>query len=80
MNDRSMLLTMARISQEFCNILPRESVLFFAEGLRRRHRAIPDDTRRYLDALADVIQQIGTDEPEQQRCGPVLRVIEGGAK
>jgi hypothetical protein len=78
MNERAMLMTMARISQEFCNILPRESVLFFAEGLRRRHREIPNDARLYLDALADVIQQIGTDEPEQQKCGPVLRIIDGG--
>ena len=33
-------------------MLPQEAVLFFAEGLRRRHNSISDKTQRYLDALA----------------------------
>jgi hypothetical protein len=45
MTDKEMILTVSRIAQEFCNVLPQEAVLFFAEGLRRRHNSIPDATQ-----------------------------------
>ena len=77
MTDKEMILTMSRIAQEFCNVLPQEAVLFFAEGLRRRHNSIPDATQRYLDALANIVQQIDLDPPQKHR--PRLRLIRGGA-
>ena len=57
MTDKEMILTVSRIAQEFCNVLPQEAVLFFAEGLRRRHNSIPDATQRYLDALANIVSR-----------------------
>jgi hypothetical protein len=77
MTDKEMILTMSRIAQEFCNVLPQEAVLFFAEGLRRRHNSIPDKTQRYLDALASLVQGLDLDPPHD--CRPKLRIIKGGA-
>ena len=77
MTDKEMILTMSRIAQEFCNVLPQEAVLFFAEGLRRRHSSIPDATQRYLDALANIVQQVDLDPPQKGR--PTFRLIRGGA-
>jgi hypothetical protein len=68
---------MSRITQEFCNVLPQEAVLFFAEGLRRRHNNIPDKMQRYLDALASLVQGLDLDPPHDRR--PKLRIIKGGA-
>jgi hypothetical protein len=77
MTDKEMILTVSRIAQEFCNVLPREAVLFFAEGLRRRHNSIPDATQRYLDALANIVQQVDLDPARDRR--PTFRLIRGGA-
>ena len=77
MTDEEMILTVSRIAQEFCNVLPQEAVLFFAEGLRRRHNSIPDATQRYLDALANIVQQIDLDRPRKPRRR--LSLIRGGA-
>ena len=77
MTDKEMILTMSWIAQEFCNVLPQEAVLFFAEGLRRRHNSIPDATQRYLDALANIVQQADLDPP--QKGIPTFRLVRGGA-
>jgi hypothetical protein len=77
MTDKEMILAVSRIAQEFCNVLPQEAVLFFAEGLRRRHNSIPDATQRYLDALANIVQQVDLDPPHDRR--PTFRLIRGGA-
>ena len=75
MPDQETALLVARISQEFCNVLPKEAVLFFAEGLRRRHNSVPDHSQRYLDALASLVQ--GFEPPPKVK--PKLRIIKGGA-
>jgi hypothetical protein len=75
MTEKEMILATSRIAQEFCRVLPEEAVLFFAEGLRRRHNSIPPATTRYLDALADLIQQADLDSPPR----PKFTVIKGGA-
>jgi hypothetical protein len=75
MTEKEMILATSRIAQEFCNVLPEEAVLFFAEGLRRRHKSIPTATARYLDALADLVQQVDLDSPPRPR----LTLIKGGA-
>jgi hypothetical protein len=77
MTDKELILTVSRIAQEFCNVLPQEAVLFFAEGLRRRHNCIPDKTQCYLDALANIVQQVDLDPPQDRR--PTFRLIRGGA-
>jgi hypothetical protein len=59
MDQKELMIAIARISQELCNAMPRDTVLFFAEGLTRRHENIPARTRRFLDAVADLV------DPEQ---------------
>jgi hypothetical protein len=49
MPDQETVFYMAQIVQELCHVMPREAVTYFAEGLRRRHRAIPEDLQRQLD-------------------------------
>jgi hypothetical protein len=65
------MIAMARISQEMANVMPSDSVMFFAEGLTRQHENIPARTQRFLDAVADLIR------PEPIK--PKLTVIQGGA-
>jgi hypothetical protein len=77
MPDKETALLVARISQEFCNVLPKEAVLFFAEGLRRRHNSVPDHSQRYLDALANLVQGFDIEPPPKER--PKLRIVKGGA-
>ena len=83
MTDKEMILTVSRIAQEFCNVLPQEAVSFFAEGLRRRHNSIPDKTQRYLDALANIVQQVddvvGNSHLDPSQGRPSFRLIKGGA-
>jgi hypothetical protein len=38
------------------NMMPSDSVMFFAEGLTRRHDNIPARTQRFLDAVADLVK------------------------
>ena len=77
MTNKDVVMIIGRITQEYCNVLPRDAVEFFAEGLRRRHRSVPDNAQRYLDALANVVMQM--DPPDDPPKPPVLRVIKGGA-
>ena len=72
MDNKELMIAMARISQEMCNVMPRDTVLFFAEGLTRRHENIPARTQRFLDAVADLVRPGTT-------TGPKLTVIQGGA-
>jgi hypothetical protein len=71
MSDKELMIAMARISHEMCNAMPRDTVLFFAEGLTRRHENIPARTQRFLDAVADLVRPGTTN-------GPKLTVIQGG--
>jgi len=71
MDNRELMIAMARISQEMANVMPSDSVIFFAEGLTRQHESIPAKTQRFLDAVADLIR------PEPNK--PKLTVIQGGA-
>jgi hypothetical protein len=71
MNDKELMIAIARISQEMANAMPADTVMFFAKGLTRRHENIPARTQRFLDALADLIR------PEPTK--PRLTVIQGGA-
>ena len=75
MTNSEVIMVIGRITQEYCNVLPRDAVEFFAEGLRRRHRSVPDTAQRYLDALANVVMQMDPPPPKP----PVFRVIKGGA-
>ena len=72
MDNKELMIAMARISQEMCNAMPRDTVLFFAEGLTRRHENIPARTQRFLDAVADLVRPGTTN-------GPKLTLIRGGA-
>ena len=66
------MIAMARIRQEMCNAMPRDTVLFFAEGLTRQHENVPAKTQRILDAVADLVRPGTTN-------GPRLTLIQGGA-
>ena len=72
MDNKELMIAMARISQEMANVMPSDSVMFFAEGLTRRHDNIPARTQRFLDAVADLVK------PETTT-GPKLTLIQGGA-
>jgi hypothetical protein len=66
------MIAMARIAQEMSNAMPSDTVMFFAEGLTRRHENIPAKTQRFLDAVADLVRPGTTG-------GPKLTLIQGGA-
>ena len=72
MDNNELMIAMARISQEMANVMPSDSVLFFAEGLTRRHENIPVKVQRFLDAVADLVKPGTTN-------GPKLTLIRGGA-
>jgi hypothetical protein len=72
MDNNELMIAVARISQELCNAMPRDTVLFFAEGLTRQHENIPARTQKFLDALADLVKPGTT-------TGPKLTLIRGGA-
>ena len=36
MDQKELMIAIARISQELCNAMPRDTVMFFAEGLTRQ--------------------------------------------
>ena len=72
MDQKELMIAIAGISQELCNAMPRDTVLFFAEGLTRRHENIPARTQRFLDAVADLVRPGTT-------TGPKLTAIQGGA-
>ena len=56
MTNSEVIMVIGRITQEYCNVLPRDAVEFFAEGLRRRHRSVPD---RYGAALSRCVGEFG---------------------
>jgi hypothetical protein len=72
MDQKELMIAIARISQQLCNAMPRDTVLFFADGLTRRHENIPARTQRFLDAVADLVRPGTT-------TGPKLTAIQGGA-
>ena len=72
MDQKELMIAIARISQELCNAMPRDTVMFFAEGLTRQHENIPAKTQRFLDAVADLVRPGTT-------AGPKLTLIKGGA-
>jgi hypothetical protein len=72
MDNQDMMIAMARISQEMANVMPSDTVMFFAEGLTRRHENIPVRTQQFLNAIADLIR------PGSEPAKPRLTVIQGG--
>jgi hypothetical protein len=80
MPDQETVFYMARIVQELCHVMPRKAVTYFAEGLRRRHRAIPEDLQRQLDALANILLQMDSPAPPRPCSRPKLRLIKGGTE
>jgi hypothetical protein len=75
--DKDAVLILGRVVQEFCNILPDESVVTFAQGLRANHGGLSPWATSILNAYADDV--LGLPLPEQPQRRPALRVIEGGA-
>ena len=75
--EKDAVMIVGRIVQEFCNILPDESVVTFAQGLRADHGGLSPWALSILNAYADDVLGLPIPEPEQPR-RPALRVIEGG--